>query len=160
MAFNDDILDAGQMREGLHQPNIVEYTAEGMTRFLHLIIDTFIRYIIMIGFIFAIEAVGIDSDSEFGLLFYVPYMLYHPIMEYYYGKTVAKMMTKTTVVNLDGSKLTFGGAVIRSLCRLIPFDAFSFLGSTAVGWHDSISKTRVVKDSFLAHSLEYDRYSF
>jgi hypothetical protein len=39
----------------------------------------------------------------------------------------------------------FGTMVLRSLCRLIPFEPFSFLGSDARGWHDSITKTRVVR---------------
>ena len=81
-------------------------------------------------------------------------------MEFSLGKTVGKMLTKSTVVREDGGRITLGQAFGRSLCRLIPFDAFSFLGSTAVGWHDSISKTRVVKDVFLEHNSEYDRYGF
>jgi len=32
----------------------------------------------------------------------------------------------------------------RTLCRLIPFDALSFLFNDSVGWHDTLSKTRIV----------------
>jgi hypothetical protein len=34
-------------------------------------------------------------------------------------------------------------ALIRTICRFIPFEAFSFFGQK--GWHDSISGTNVVK---------------
>ena len=34
--------------------------------------------------------------------------------------------------------------MIRSLCRLIPFDALSFLGTNGKGWHDNLSNTYVV----------------
>ena len=70
-------------------------------------------------------------------------------MEFFFGKTVAKMMTKSTVVNENGGKIIFRQAILRSLCRFIPFNLFSFLGSKGIGWHDRISKTRVVNDSFL-----------
>ena len=32
----------------------------------------------------------------------------------------------------------------RTLCRIIPFEAFSFLGTPPKGWHDVIPKTMVV----------------
>jgi hypothetical protein len=38
--------------------------------------------------------------------------------------------------------LTFKDALLRSLCRLIPFEVFSGFG---VPWHDSLTNTMVVK---------------
>lgn len=39
--------------------------------------------------------------------------------------------------------------VKRNFSRLIPFDAFSFIGDSSYGWHDSISKTYVVDKKLL-----------
>lgn len=49
------------------------------------------------------------------------------------GKTIGKYITKTIVVMEDGSKPKASDIVLRSLCRLIPFDAFSFLGTEGKG---------------------------
>ncbi|MEM6265057.1 MAG: RDD family protein, partial [Bacteroidota bacterium] len=68
-----------------------------------------------------------------------------------FGKTPGKFVTKTQVVNKDGGKPTPGQLIGRTFARFIPFDAFSFLASNPVGWHDSLSKTRVVKDDSLVH---------
>lgn len=45
---------------------------------------------------------------------------------------------------VDGSKPKFDEILIRALCRLIPLNAFSFLGDLGKGWHDTLSKTYVV----------------
>ena len=60
------------------------------------------------------------------------------------GRTLGKYITKTKVVLYDGSEPTFNEILVRSLCRLIPFEQFSFLGENGKGWHDSISKTYVI----------------
>jgi len=91
-------------------------------------------------------------------------LFYYTLVEGLFGVSLGKLITGTKVVNQDGSRLSFKGAIKRSLCRLIPFEAFSFLGSKSsrhdfiggeagrydsmgckLGWHDSISKTLVVK---------------
>ncbi len=60
------------------------------------------------------------------------------------GRTVGKLFTRTRAVMEDGSELTTKAVALRSLCRLIPFDAFTFLGGGS-GWHDRFSKTMVVQ---------------
>lgn len=62
------------------------------------------------------------------------------------GKTIGKYLTKTRALREDGSPLGWDKAFVRSLCRLIPFEGFSYLGSNLLGWHDTISKTMVVED--------------
>ena len=156
MAFNDNILDVGEIQENTFRPNIVEYTVEGITRLAHYIVDTIARIFIM--FFLLNIADLLDQFNLFGFATFFAFLavffffLYYPIMEYSYGKTLGKMITKSSVVDVNGSKITFLQAAGRTLCRLIPFDAFSFLGSDAIGWHDSISRTRVVKDTFFEHS--------
>lgn len=60
------------------------------------------------------------------------------------GKTPTKFLTRTHVVMQDGKKPGIGAICLRNLIRLIPFEPLSFLAKT--GWHDTISKTRVVLD--------------
>ena len=64
-----------------------------------------------------------------------------------FGITVGKLCTGTRVVDENGHAIGFRRALLRSLCRLIPFDAFSVLMSddqTIRGWHDSLPRTYVV----------------
>ena len=62
------------------------------------------------------------------------------------GKSVGKYITNTKVVTLDDQVPDFNTIATRSLCRYIPFNPLSFIGENSIGWHDSISKTKVVKD--------------
>jgi hypothetical protein len=66
--------------------------------------------------------------------------LYYLVLEILFRQTIGKLHNNSYVQSSNGS---ISSIVIRSLCRMIPFDVFSFLGST--GWHDSLSKTSVVK---------------
>ena len=75
----------------------------------------------------------------FFAIYYIPF-------EYKYQKTLGKIITKTKVVNFEGEKPELGDIVSRTFCRLIPFDRFSFF-FTRNGFHDAISKTKVIKDN-------------
>lgn len=70
------------------------------------------------------------------------FFCYYFFSELLFGKTLGKLITKSTVVSETGEKPTMNQIVIRSLCRLIPFDNFSFLLGER-GWHDKFSKTEV-----------------
>lgn len=60
------------------------------------------------------------------------------------GRSIGKYFTKTKVVMEDGSVPKTTDIILRTLCRLIPFNAFSFFNDEARGWHDSMSDTYVV----------------
>ncbi|MFT5243176.1 MAG: putative RDD family membrane protein YckC [Glaciecola sp.] len=75
---------------------------------------------------------------------YIILLIYYTTIETLTGRSLGKYITKTKVVLYDGSKPTFNEILVRSLCRIIPFEHFSFLGEEGKGWHDSISKTYVV----------------
>ena len=63
-----------------------------------------------------------------------------------FGKSPAKFLTGTTVVSVDGSKPNFGSIVLRSLCRLVPFDQLSILiGKNDYCWHNSWSQIEAVR---------------
>lgn len=97
------------------------------------------------GFILSLYDLGhiIENVSEniLGLIVITAYYLFFELM---WQKTPAKWITKTKVVMLDGSKPPFGNILGRTLSRVIPFEAFSFLSKYPVGWHDKLSKTIVI----------------
>ena len=62
-----------------------------------------------------------------------------------FRKLWGNFFTKTKVVNLNGEKPSLNDIIVRSFCRLIPFDRISFLFAKN-GFHDGISNTRVIKD--------------
>ncbi|MBD8084181.1 RDD family protein [Chryseobacterium caseinilyticum] len=74
---------------------------------------------------------------------YVISTVYYFMWEYFSnGRTLGKIVTGTRAVSIDGEDASTTQIWYRSLCRLIPFNAFSFLGEN--GWHDTLSQTRVI----------------
>lgn len=88
----------------------------------------------------------LEDDSEFGvnLFFYFFYIFAMFLFENFTGKTPGKYLTRTHVITVEGEKPTTAQYFGRNLARLIPFEPLSFLFGR--GWHDSVSKTRVVLD--------------
>jgi len=72
------------------------------------------------------------------------FIVYYLLLEGIFNTTAGKCATNTVIVNENGGRPGFGQIAGRTFARLIPFDALSFLGSTARGWHDSLSGTYVV----------------
>lgn len=127
-------------------------------RFLNCIIDLVIQYSIALGigqtiFIIADVTKGYGladrvknmSSFEYFLFGLIILFFYYILTETYFSRSFAKYFTKTLVVMRDGSKPTNRVILKRTLCRLIPFEAFSFLGANPRGWHDTFSHTYVVK---------------
>lgn len=72
---------------------------------------------------------------------------YYIPMEYFFGKTIGKFITKSKVVNRDGTRISLKTSIIRYLCRWIPFEFASLaLGYDAKAWHDVLSKTLVIEE--------------
>lgn len=99
---------------------------------------------------------GLPGKSLFiygtSLIGFLVFILYYFLLEGFFGKTVGKMVLRLRVVDIDGNAPTWGAIAIRTLCRLIPFEQFSFFfgkgwrkDHTLHGfWHDKLSKTYVV----------------
>jgi uncharacterized RDD family membrane protein YckC len=69
---------------------------------------------------------------------------YYIITEYFFQKTLGKLITKTKVISTKTfEKPTLLQIIGRTLSRSIPFEYFSFFASTE-GFHDKLSKTRVI----------------
>lgn len=122
--------------------------AEKKIRFMNFLIDKFFLWILWIVNLFlfqdTIDSILGDNSGLMNILYVIGfYLLYYIFLESIFGRTIGKFITGTKVIGFDEKKPTFGRIVIRSLCRIIPLDAVSFLFSED-GWHDSISKTYVI----------------
>jgi len=122
--------------------------ASGGKRFLNSFIDGIIMYVLFFIFLLIIGTSGSAFNISGGIRFAIyPIMFaYYVIMEGTTGKTIGKFITRTKVITDDGEQPTMKTALLRTLCRFIPFDAFSFLGTPGKGWHDKFANSRVVND--------------
>lgn len=72
------------------------------------------------------------------------YLFYYTLCEKLFrGYTLGKLISGTRAIREDDEELTFKDALMRSLCRLVPFEVFSALNGFP--WHDRWTKTKVVK---------------
>ncbi len=74
------------------------------------------------------------------LLIYVILYFFSEII--FKSRTIGKFITGTKAVNETGSKISARTALLRSLSRAVPFEAFSAFGSHP--WHDKWTKTFVI----------------
>ncbi len=125
-------------------------------RFANYILDVIFLFLFTIGFsIFISIVLSIVAPSSLYLLgnnrallylmTLIVGMIYFVTLESLTGRTFAKFITKTKVVDEKGEKPGVKVIVLRSLVRFIPFEAFSFLGNEGNGWHDKASNTIVVE---------------
>ncbi|GEP52276.1 hypothetical protein FNO01nite_29480 [Flavobacterium noncentrifugens] len=123
--------------------------ASNNSRVTNMIADSIIFYIIYYALIsYSYEMYGADTESDplLDLTFLlVSFLLVYTVTEYFFSKTIGKFISRTNVVNLDGTKPGLRSILSRTLCRLIPCEAFSFM-FLQNGLHDKFSKTRVVND--------------
>ncbi|MCR6721782.1 MAG: RDD family protein [Chitinophagaceae bacterium] len=144
-------------------PNLILQYEEASSnkRIVNFLVDTiFCRYAMGygIGFLigsilnavnpaFLYNAIYGDGEREFYIYLYlvaiVSWVLYYTICEKAFkGVTLGKAFSGTRAMREDGSELTFKDALLRSLIRTIPFEAFSGLAGRP--WHDTWTKTTVV----------------
>lgn len=118
-------------------------------RFLNLLID-YICYLVLsygVGYFLSVTGLyGAVQNVPDIILGSLVMMLYYFPQEATSGRTLGKLVTGTRAVAADGSPLTVGQALGRTLCRFIPFDAISFLFGSGFpeGWHDRIPGTKVI----------------
>lgn len=89
-----------------------------------------------------LHAIPENGSPLLGIYYFLLYFAYYFLFEFFLGKTPGKFLTKTMVVNTKGEKPVIRELILRSLCRLIPFDSFSFLFGS--GLHDSFTNTTVI----------------
>ncbi|MDF2456815.1 MAG: hypothetical protein K0R51_2808 [Cytophagaceae bacterium] len=116
-------------------------------RFGNFIVDIISYFVatFVTGMIIGLSGFGylLNNPIYTNLLSAIIFISYYVILECTTGRTLGKLVTGTQVLNEKDEQPSFLNIMGRTLCRLIPFEAFSFLGS-GYGWHDSISSTKVV----------------
>jgi RDD family len=119
-------------------------------RFANHIIDRVMIIFVVVKAFFSLRY-WVDKDTlpeSAGIIYVIEIvfvLLYYAVFEVIFNTTAGKCATNTTIVNDRGERPNFGQVLGRTFCRLIPFEAFSFFGAGARGWHDSIPDTYVVE---------------
>ncbi|MEZ0005403.1 putative RDD family membrane protein YckC [Flavobacterium sp. 28YEA47A] len=131
---------------------LIDYVCQIALMFALVVVLTMISVIIGNDSILA-RIENMNKIEEYGAAVVI-ILIYYNVFEIFFSRTIGKFITKTIVVDINGEKPDSQEILIRSLCRLIPFDGFSFLGAPNKGWHDSISKTYVVKKELLEKKKE------
>ena len=154
--IDDEILDAPYTRT---ENEVYLRTASRGKRFVNYLFDLIGYYSLMgaIGFIIAAFSpatvavyngetlLGSLLNLSFGSIVMVLYYTGNEVL--FDGKSLGKFITRTRAVSKNGEVPTVKQIMIRSLTRLVPFEAFSFLGGEPVrGWHDSWSDTYVIQE--------------
>ncbi len=154
------------MKDPLHyRPDLLASKGQ---RFANFIIDLIFRMALVFAFGLLAGALtyagydgmylwiqNMDRFSEY-LLEWGLLAIYYLFMEMITQRTIGKLITNTKVVMEDGSTPPAGVIALRTLCRLIPFDAFSFFGDPARGWHDSLSHTYVIDVKKYEHAVKLE----
>ena len=149
--MENTILDHEETRAFGEQPTLK--VASTGKRFANYIIDIIGFYIVAIVLAIVAEIVSpgkVDALQENTLgqyaVIYALLVVYYTVFEgSFNGKTPGKFITRTRAVTENGQPLTWKDAISRSLCRLIPFEPFTYLGNE-LGWHDTISHTMVIDE--------------
>lgn len=148
----------------LSQTRYFEYATTGQ-RFANYLIDLLVYMVfsafvgLLLGIILPLSGASQTDMQDFlkntwlhyliGLIDWI--IIYTLIEGATKGKSLGKLITRTKAVKEDLSPITWKDALLRSLCRLIPFEAFSAFGGNP--WHDSLTKTHVIKNNILDRQL-------
>lgn len=142
---------------------VYEQASKGM-RLVNFIIDLIVAGIInsIIGgmiqmAIFAAYISDIGTGADFSLTFPVVlivsiYVIQFSLFIAYFsvceklmkGRTIGKMVTGTMALREDGMPLSWKNAILRSLCRLIPFEPLVAIFTNSP-WHDDLTGTTVIR---------------
>ncbi len=146
MENSAQLLDQGFVQE--NKPfNIEDNLASKGKRLGNYVIDRIIVQGLSYALIFGVASSNMGESEMTGMIIVAAlglWIIYYSLFEAFTGKTIGKLITGSKVVNVDGSPISVGQAFGRTFSRIIPFEAFSFLGQKGIGWHDSLSDTRVI----------------
>ena len=138
-----------------------EYTeATTSQRFINFLVDamlmqfalTWVTTYLLLTFLTAVSPETANSlfygDSkllESYLIGLINHLIYYTICEKAFrGHTLGKAITGTRTIREDGEELMLKDAFLRSLCRLVPFEALSIWFGNGP-WHDTWTKTKVIQ---------------
>ncbi|MBS1595326.1 MAG: RDD family protein [Bacteroidetes bacterium] len=123
-------------------------------RFAHYLADTFCFYFLLAIIQIPMEALAalLSGQSAIASAFdvftslsvFALYPIYYAVSEHLWHRTPGKFLTDSYVIDEYGNKPSLRVTLLRTVCRLVPFEPFSCLGDPSRGWHDSWSNTWVV----------------
>jgi uncharacterized RDD family membrane protein YckC len=156
MLFKQNILNASQViQEPTDKPTAQNYVITKITKLTGFVIDVSILGSIVLLFRQFPHLTPYNKDNTTNAVILSFVLFYFPLLEYFYGKTLGKVVTKSSVVRKDGRKITFFQAIVRAFFRLVPANFVLSLGKGPISFHDRLSGTMVVKDAFLEHNRAY-----
>jgi uncharacterized RDD family membrane protein YckC len=128
-------------------PDVFLTGASAGARVANVIVDLIACQVLSRGMRFGLTSADVMLGPLQSVLFYLAVRVgYYVAFEAASGATLGKLITGTRVVCADGrGKPSLGQIIGRTFIRFVPFDAFSFLGSSTGGWHDRWSGTLVVR---------------
>ncbi len=136
--------------------NLVQ--ANGNLRFVNLLVDHIVLYLLwkfllgrIVGVIIVFSGLYTEDRTLFLLESYVFVIIFDVLIfagqeALMGGKTIGKFVTGTRAINSDGAGINFKTALLRSLSRIVPFEAFSALSSPCYPWHDRWTGTLVINE--------------
>ncbi len=142
-----------------NESDYVSMRASTGQRFSTFLLDILFVYILSFVIVVVLALAGLQqfiSDTNNYVFGIILMLIYYVPQEVTSGRTIGKRIVGTRAISLDGGRITALQCVGRTLCRFIPFEAFSFLGGGGRpwGWHDKFSKTQVVVFQKLADNAE------
>ena len=149
------ILDAVTKQYG-EKESIVLIETSKWTRFFHHLMDNLTMLLVLSPIVMNmiripnLKETANSLSNFFGdrptiMLFIMIWrVIYYFSFEATLGITSAKLLSETRVVDEDGNKPSVGKIAVRTLLRIVPFEAFTFFMHS--GLHDRSSQTYVVNE--------------
>lgn len=97
---------------------------------------------VVLGLLLGSRAAALFAGGVGYIFAFAVFFGFYGVFEGLWGRTPGKFLLGTVVVTESGDRPTFGQVMGRTAMRCVPFEPFSFFGK--LGWHDSVTKTRVV----------------
>jgi uncharacterized RDD family membrane protein YckC len=155
-----DQQNQADLLQDIQEENYVDPVSSGI-RFVNYLVDQIVMGVIVNGIKYGLAILSSGQNyndhmllqDDMSALLYGLLLSFGVTFSYYVvfetasnGRTVGKMLTGTIAITQDGTPFTFKHALLRTLCRFIPFEPFSAFGY--MPWHDSMTKTAVVKKTW------------
>lgn len=144
----DDILASNQQRLANY---LIDYAAQIA---FGALIGTVIGLTAFFGENPVLSVIGNMTKIQEYIFGYVIALIYYNVTEIFLGRSIGKFITKTIIVLEDGTRPDYKTILMRTICRFIPFNPLSFLGTPSRGWHDKLSNTYVVKKQLFEEKRE------
>lgn len=145
---------------------LVVVDTSSVNRFFHHVFDFILSILItslpllrmMPDFWMNIEKI-IGESNVLVMIILLGRIIYYVFFEAILNTSPGKILTDSVIVMRNNNKINIKAALLRTLCRHIPFEPFSFLFQKN-GWHDTLTNTKVIKEENTGLPLKRYRWLF